>query len=175
MSAQDPITEMLKSDVSIPKSDMIDVKGRLDYTAEVNYEFKVQKNLGSIAGQNLRLRRTRTLRGPRTDDDEDLRNRVDDAEDDGIITEAENHDMWLLDLIFSGRRRDDGMEVLVAAEISITASDNDIVRARNRADVLHKVTSAETIPVVIADRIDQERRQAAEQDGAVVITVPEVW
>ena len=163
----------LKSDVSILKSDMIYVKGRLDNTAGANYEFKVQKNLGSIAGQNLRLRRTRTLKGPRTDDDQDLRNRVDEAEDNGIITESENHDMWLLDLIFSGQRRDDGKEVLVAAEISITAGDNDIARVRNRAEVLNKVTGTETIPVVIADHIDQERQEAAEQAGVVIIPVPE--
>ena len=173
MSTQDPITEMLKSDVSIPKSDMIDVKGLLDYTAEVNYEFKVQKNLGSIAGQNLRLRRTRTLKGPRTDDDQDLRNRVDEAEDNGIITESENHDMWLLDLIFSGRRRDDGKEVLVAAEISITAGNDDVSRAKERSETLRKATDTETIPVVIAEHIDQERYEAAEQAGVVVITVSE--
>ena len=164
---------ILKSDLSILKSDMVYVKGRLDNTAGVNYEFKVQKNLGSIAGQHLRLRRTRTLRGPRTDDDQDLRDRVDEAEDNGTITEAENHDMWLLDLIFSGRRRDDGKEVLVAAEISITAGDDDIARARNRAEALRKATDTETIPVVIAEHIDQERHEAAEQAGVIVITVPE--
>ena len=144
-----------------------------DPISETNYEFKVQKNLGSIAGQNLRLRRTRTLKGPRTDDDQDLRNRVDEAEDNGIITESENHDMWLLDLIFSGRRRDDGKEVLVAAEISITAGNDDVSRAKERSETLRKATDIETIPVVIAEHIDQERYEAAEQVGVVVITVSE--
>ena len=144
-----------------------------DPISETNYEFNVQKNLGSIAGQNLRLRRTRTLKGPRTDDDQDLRNRVDEAEDNGIITESENHDMWLLDLIFSGRRRDDGKEVLVAAEISITAGNDDVSRAKERSETLRKATDIETIPVVIAEHIDQERYEAAEQVGVVVITVPE--
>ena len=134
---------------------------------------KVQKNLGSIAGQHLRLRRIRTLKGPRADDDQDLRNRVDDAEDGGIITESENHDMWLLDLIFSGRRRDDGKEVLVAAEISITAGDDDISRAKDRAEVLRRAANTETISVVIAEHIDQERCEAAEQAGVVIIPVPE--
>ena len=150
------------------------MEGRLDNTAGANYEFKVQKNLGSIAGQHLRLRRTRTLKGPRTDDDQNLRNRVDDAEDSGIITESENHDMWLLDLIFSGRRRDDGNEVLVAAEISITAGDDDISRAKERAETLHKATDNETIPVVIAEHIDRERQDAAEQAGVFIIPVPEI-
>ena len=150
------------------------MEGRLDNTAGANYELKVQKNLGSIAGQHLRLRRTRTLKGPRTDDDQNLRNRVDDAEDSGIITESENHDMWLLDLIFSGRRRDDGNEVLVAAEISITAGDDDISRAKERAETLHKATDNETIPVVIAEHIDRERQDAAEQAGVFIIPVPEI-
>ena len=171
----------LKSDVSTLKSDMVYVKesldkvnGRLDNAAGANYEFKVQKNLGSIAGRHLRLRRARTLKGPRTDDDQDLRERVDDAEDRGIITESENHDMWLLDLIFSGQRREDRGEVLVAVEISITAGDNDISRVKERAETLHKATDAETIPVVIAEHIDQERHQAAEQAGVVIIPVPEI-
>lgn len=192
---------VLKSDMDTLKSDMVYVKGRLDKVDErldnmderfdkiderfdkidgrldnaagANYEFKVQKNLGSIAGQSLRLRRVRTLKGPRADDDQDLRNRVDDAEDNGVITEPENHDMWLLDLIFSGRRRDDGAEVLVAVEISITAGDDDISRARDRSEVLRRATEAETIPVVIADHIDQDRYEAAEQAGVVIIPVPE--
>ena len=149
------------------------IDGRLDNTAGANYEFKVQKNLGSIAGQHLRLRRIRTLKGPRADDDQDLRNRVDDAEDGGIITESENHDMWLLDLIFSGRRRDDGKEVLVAAEISITAGDDDISRAKDRAEVLRRAANTETISVVIVEHIDQERYEAAEQAGVVIIQVSE--
>ncbi len=171
----------LKTDVSMLKSDMIYVKesldkinGRLDNAAGANYEFKVQKNLGSIAGQHLHLRRTRTLKGPRTDDDQDLRERVDDAEDRGIITESENHDMWLLDLIFSGRRREDRAEVLVAVEISLTAADNDISRVKERAETLHKATDTETIPVVIAEHIDQERHRAAKQAGVVIIPVPEI-
>ena len=177
----------LKADVATLKADMVYVKarldkiderldkidGRLDNTAGANYEFKVQKNLGSIAGQHLRLRRIRMLKGPRADDDQDLRNRVDDAEDGGIITESENHDMWLLDLIFSGRRRDDGKEVLVAAEISITAGDDDISRAKDRAEVLRRAANTETISVVIAEHIDQERYEAAEQAGVVIIPVPE--
>ena len=170
----------LKSDVSILKSDMVYVKesldkinGRLDNAAGANYEFKVQQNLGSIAGQNLRLRRTRTLKGPRTDDDQDLRSRVDEAEDNGIITESENHEMWLLDLIFSGQRREGGDKVLVAAEISITAGDSDISRAKDRAETLHKATGTATIPAVITAHINQERRQAANQVGVVVITAPE--
>ena len=177
----------LKADVATLKADMVYVKarldkiderldkidGRLDNTAGANYEFKVQKNLGSIAGQHLRLRRIRTLKGPRADDDQDLRNRVDDAEDGGIITESENHDMWLLDLIFSGRRRDDGKEVLVAAEISITTGDDDISRAKDRAEVLRRAANTETISVVIAEHIDQERYEAAEQAGVVIIPVPE--
>ena len=186
--------ETLKADVATLKADMVYVKarldkiderldkiderldkidGRLDNTAGANYEFKVQKNLGSIAGQHLRLRRIRTLKGPRADDDQDLRNRVDDAEDGGIITESENHDMWLLDLIFSGRRRDDGKKVLVAAEISITAGDDDISRAKDRAEVLRRAANTETISVVIAEHIDQERYEAAERAGVVIIPVPE--
>ncbi len=164
----------LKSDVSTLKSDMTHVRGRLDNLAGANYEFKVQKNLGSVAGQHLHLRRTRTLKGPRTDDDQDLRERVDDAEDRGIITESENHDMWLLDLIFSGQRREDRAEVLVAAEISITAGDNDISRVKERAETLRKATDTETIPVVIAEHIDQGRQEAAEQAGVFIIPVPEI-
>ena len=194
MSTQDPISEnyqqaiaVLKSDMATLKSDMVYVKGRLDKmderldkidgrldnTAGANYEFKVQKNLGSIAGQHLRLRRIRTLKGPRTDADQDLRDKVDEAEDSGIITESENHDMWLLDLIFSGRRRDDGKEVLVAVEISITAGDDDISRAKDRSEVLRRATATETISVVIAEHIDQDRYGAAEQAGVVIIPVPE--
>lgn len=177
----------LKSDVETLKSDMVQVKerldridgnlnrmnGRIDNMAGTHYEYKVLKNLASIAGQHLRLRRVRRLKGPYTDENQDLVERVYDAEDNGIITESENHDMWLLDLIFSGRRREDGKEVLVAGEVSITAGDNDILRVKNRAETLRKAAGTEVIPVVIAEHIDPERQEAADQAGVVFVPVPE--
>ncbi len=148
--------------------------GRMDNGFGANYEARVSGNIGSIAGQALRLRRVKTLKSINVPRDPDLDVITEQAETDGLITEAEYYDLWLLDLIFSGLDSPERNTALVAAEVSITAGNEDINRAANRADILKKATeNVNVIPAVIAANIDQERQSLANSLGVTVITFPE--
>ena len=148
---------------------MTGVKGRLDNLAGSDYEFKVEKNIGSLAGEHLRIRRTKVLKGPRTGLDYELTELVEDAEDNGVITEEQNHELGRSDLIFAGRRRTDGADLYVAAEISITIGNSDITRAAQRAGILELVTGQSVIPAVIGAHIDEDRATLATNNNVAVI------
>ena len=165
---EDDMVEV-KRDLAILKTDMIQVKGRLYNLSGSDYEFKVEKNIGSFAGEHLRIRRTKVLKGPRTGLDYELTELVEDAEDNGVITEEQNHELGRSDLIFAGRRRTDGADLHVAAEISITIGNNDITRAAQRAGILELVTGQPVIPAVIGAHIDEDRATLAHANNVAVI------
>ncbi len=161
--------DSLEADVAVLKADMIQVKGRLDNLSGSDYEFKVEKNIGSLAGEHLRIRRTKVLKGPGTGLDYELTELVEDAEDNGVITEEQNHELGRSDLIFAGRRRTDGANLHVAAEISITIGNIDITRAAHRAGILELVTGQPVIPAVIGAHIDEDRSALANANSVAVI------
>ena len=161
--------DRLEADVSVLKTDMAGVKGRLDNLSASDYEFKVEKNIGSLAGEYLRIRRTRVLKGPRAGLDYEFTERIEDAEDNGIITEEQNHELGRSDLIFAGRRRTDGTDLHVAAEISITIGNIDITRAAHRAGILELVIGQPVMPAVIGAHIDEDRAALANANSVAVI------
>ena len=161
--------DRLEADVSVLKTDMAGVKGRLDNLSGSDYEFKVEKNIGSLAGEYLRIRRTRVLKGPRAGLDYEFTERIEDAEDNGIITEEQNHELGRSDLIFAGRRRTDGTDLHVAAEISITIGNIDITRAAHRAGILELVIGQPVMPAVIGAHIDEDRAALANANSVAVI------
>ena len=146
--------------------------GRMDNGFGTNYEIKVANNFGSIAGRNLRLRRTRVLKAAMTRADGNLNNMIADAEDRGAITEEQAVELLAVDLIASGRSRDNGHDVYVAAEVSITVADQDIARAAERAEYLARATGQATVPAVVGDNIAPEQEELARQRSVTVMLLP---
>ncbi|MCY3692627.1 MAG: hypothetical protein OXH30_11585 [Chloroflexi bacterium] len=146
--------------------------GRMDNGFGTNYEIKVANNFGSIAGRNLRLRRTRVLKAAMTRADGNLNNMIADAEDRGAITEEQAVELLAVDLIASGRSRDNGHDVYVAAEVSITVADQDIARAAERAEYLARATGQAAVPAVVGENIAPEQEELARQRSVTVMLLP---
>lgn len=146
--------------------------GRMDNGFGTNYEIKVERNLMSHAGQHLNLRAVRVLRGIMTGQDAEFNQVIESAVDDGKISWQDHDELMLCDLIFTGRARDGGEEVHVAAESSITAGDHDVERAQERARILRQIIGQDAIPLVICANIDDQRAQMARERGVAVIRVP---
>ena len=138
-----------------------------------NYEIKVEKNIGSIAGQYLQMRRVKALQWGRSDSDSDLMELIYQAEDDGIITGEQFDDLGRTDLIFTGQSKGSRANVQVAAEVSITIGDDDITRAARRSKILEVITSRPVIPAVIGAHIDEARTESADANGVAVVLEPD--
>ena len=146
--------------------------GRMDNGFGANYEAKAANNLGSIAGRDLRLRRIRVLKALGFPTNEGLGELIADAEDRGALTEEEANDLLATDLIAVGRSRDNGHDVYVAAEVSITVGDQDIERAAERAGYLGKVAGQATEPAVVGESIEPEQEALARRRQVTVMLLP---
>ena len=146
--------------------------GRMDNGFGANYEAKAANNLGSIAGRDLRLRRIRVLKALGFPTNEGLGELIADAEDRGALTEEEANDLLATDLIAVGRSRDNGHDVYVAAEVSITVGDQDIERAAERAGYLGKVTGQATEPAVVGESIEPGQEALARRRQVTVMLLP---
>ncbi len=147
--------------------------GRMDNGFGMNYEFKIAKNIYSIAGQQLGLRRVRLLRGGADGVTPQFADFIEEAVDQGILDHHQATEIFSADLIFTGRRLDTGEEVHMVAELSITIGDEDITRAAGRAATLRSVVPQPVLPAVIGVRIDDTRAAAASASQVSVAISPE--
>jgi hypothetical protein len=169
----EPAMSELREEQRETRADLRKTDGRLDRGFGANYEAKVTSNIRSILGQQLGIRNSRVLKGPNLRNDEDLEQLLEEAESRGAITEEEADELLLLDLIVAGTQRADHARVYVAAEVSITANQDDVNRAADRADILRRVTGLPSRPVVIADRMAESYRQLADEKEVAVAIYPE--
>ena len=165
--------KQLQSDMAETRTDVRRIDGRLDRGFGANYEAKVAQNVRSILGQQAGVRSSSVLKGPSLRTDPDFDQQVESAEASGVITEDESDELLLLDLIVSGTRRGNPERVYAGIEVSITANDDDVNRAADRAQILRKVTGGPVMAVVIADRVEAQQRELAARREVAVAVHPE--
>ena len=149
------------------------IDGRLDNQSGMNYQLKVEKNILSIAGQHLGLRRTRVLRNSVAGFSHDLQEVIENALDEGSINDEQASQIWQTDLIITGQRQPEGTHTHLAAELSITVSDHDIHRSVMRAQILEHIIGTPVIPTVIGAHADEARTRLAEELRVSLALVPE--
>ena len=148
------------------------LSGRIDNAVGYNYQAKVERNLRSIAGQYLHLRNIVILRSSARDVSPEFDNLIQEAVDQGLITEEQSYEVWDTDLIFVGTSRGDATPIYVAAEVSITAGDTDITRAVHRAELVSQATRLPVTPVIICANVDDPRQALAARRNVAIIPHP---
>lgn len=113
-----------------------------------DYERKCREYAPSILGRTYGgLRRLRSIRR------EGLADSLDDALDEGKITQKERDDVLKADMVMKAVSKRTGKDVYLAVEISVTADRHDVGRALQRAAALEKTFGDSGIGVVIARTI----------------------
>ena len=147
--------------------------GRVDNGLGTYYEYKADKAARRLADRYLDLLRVRVLQGAQTGFDNEFAELLDDARMTGLVSQDQFQEILQLDLVFAAKRNSDGADVHVAAEVSITTGDSDIVRAARRAALLADITGNPVMPAVISAHIDDGRKTLAAQQGVTVMLLPE--
>ena len=129
-----------------------------DNLVEQSYEMKVADNLHSLLRQHLGLRNTRILKGPNREADKEFAGALDQAQENGLITEEELAAALHLDIIARANTQD-GRTVCAAMEVSVTVQGEDVTRARDRAETIARATGTPAEAVVIVE--DAAGRAAA--------------
>lgn len=164
----------LKTEVSSLNVRVTRLEGKMDNALGTNYQNKVVRNLHSILGQHQNLTRVKVLRGYQNDPDADFMEQLYQAEEQGIITHQQSNDLLLVDIICTGRRRDNrDVEIPLAIETSITIGDSDVVRAARRAEILAAILNQPAQAAVIGDSVDQPRTALAADYQVSLILHPD--
>ena len=109
-----------------------------------DYERFVRENASSVLSRvGHGLRRIRVV------DKSDLADRLDDALDEGRITQDERDSAARADVVATAVDRETGETVYVVAEASVTLHDDDVVRARSRSAIVARAFGLDAIPVAV--------------------------
>ena len=149
------------------------VDGKLDNAVGANYENKVGRICRGLLGQQLGLTRVSVLYGAEARPD--FLELIYQAEEDGILTLGQVSQLLQSDLICVGRYRADPARLYLVAEASVTIGDNDVERARERADILSLVVDAPVQAVIIGAYIDAARTNLAAEKGVKFLSSPEEY
>ena len=99
--------------------------------------------------------------------DSQLNSAVARAVRDGRVSEDGYAGLFEADLVISAR---DNRHAVV--KVSITADEDDIIRAKERSGILADVTGGTVTPVVITSRLDPAQSAQAEAEGVRIFVIP---
>ena len=125
-------------------------------------ERKIHANIAGMVCTPLGIRRPRVLKSILAATVPELFDLLDPALDDGRISRAQFDSLMQTDIILAAREGN-AQPVYVAIEISRTVHDEDLDRARERADILAAASGVPALALVIGYIIPPpQRRKAAE-------------
>ena len=145
------------------------LEGKVGRLEGSDLEREVHVNIVNIAGRGLGLNRSRVLQSKIIPRGTELQDAIDDAEEQGIITEDQGSHLELSDVIIAARRKSDRQECYVVAEVSAGVRNDDITRARDRAQTLAVIKGTPVIPAVIGASIAPQQQALADREGVSVI------
>lgn len=95
---------------------------------------------------------------------------LQDAREDGLLTEADWEQLKSLDFLFRGRigRGADAPEAFVALEVSRTVDRNDVRRAHERAEILRRA-GLTAFSAAGGQQVTAGARELADEHGVVII------
>ena len=144
------------------------VRGLGDSVAELRgdvLESKLTSKIPPLIAQQFDVRRVYPMWAdgflpahPRT---EEFERTLEEAADEGKITDDDETRLRVTDLIVRSQRRSDRSTLWFAVEASGVINANDITRARHSADVLKGIHDQDAIPVVYGYQISDRYRELA--------------
>ncbi len=154
----------LEGDVAELKTGQARLDGNMNRLIGSDYERKAARRASRLAQRQLSLSDMRVIYAITMPDDNRLPELLDQAIAAGRIAAEEADELENADLILVRP----GQYVL--AETSVTVDENDVRRAKNRADLLAKATTTTTRATAIgAHALDSAVQYAAANDVAIMI------
>jgi uncharacterized coiled-coil protein SlyX len=149
----------LKSDVAVLKGDSLEVK--------------LHRRIRSLISQRLGMRRGQMMQSPVQDTSPELFVPVEEAADNGVITDAQETRLNSTDIILRAQRKSDGAQVWVVVEVSNSISRHDIERVQQSAEALGAVFPQDVLAVVAGYRIHPQDQEQADSAGVYTILIEE--
>jgi chromosome segregation ATPase len=81
------------------------------------------------------------------------------------LSETERDQLLAADVVVRGQQWSDRTPAYLVVEVSVVVNPKDVLRARQRALILERITGVKAIPVVAGDRISARARKLAAEEG----------
>lgn len=155
---------VLKDDVATLKDDVASLKGD-------HLEMRLQGKVHAMLGQRKRLRGIRVVCAAfPAGMNPEFANAIDDAADEGRITEDQRGRILSTDLIATARRRRSQGTIYVSFEVAHALDEDDARRVVETGDALARVfPKAETMCFVYGHSISERDKARAEAKGVEVV------
>ena len=145
------------------------VDSRLGRALGDNLEAKLERSIGPILARTFGLHDVHTLQSRFTMPNQEFNRRLAQAQAEGKITADQAFQLDRADYIVYGRQNADDAGVYFVAEVSWTLGQNDIDRARERADIMAAASGGNAIAVVIAQEIAPPQVEQAAAAQVILI------
>ena len=176
----------MKGDMIGLKADMADMKewrgettlrldrieGRLGNLEGAELERRVHSDIANIAARRLDLNRVRVIKSRIVLLSTEFLDAIEDAVEQGLITDDQGYRLGMTDIIISARRRSDRQDVHAAIEVSRSIADRDITRASERGQSLSAILGTPAISAVIGGNIGPPQQELADSLNVSTIILP---
>ena len=131
-------------------------------------EARVERRIHSLIYRRLEFRGAQILMSRSNPPNQSFHNFLQDAVDQNRITTTDVGQLLSADLLLRARLPDSTEQVHVAVEVSRTVGNDDITRARERADLLAAAAGTQGRAVVIGSIIPEPQRERAAALGVAL-------
>ena len=154
----------LETTVSGLESSVNAMRDELGTLSDYFYQGRAGRIANRVARRRFQLRQTSWAHLDDLDGRSSLSRLLDAAAEDPArdFTEDEASLVERTDAVIAGKAPD-GTDVYLLAEFSITIDKDDVDRAKERAELLHRATGAKTHALVIGESINDEAAAHAEE------------
>lgn len=161
----------MRADIDEMKVDIKDMKGDLSQLKGRQAERDTHRNIVNLLqGNHPGLRRIVILKSDLIPFATELNDRIDDAEDEGLITAEERKALRAVDLVVRAIDRDSRETIYFAVEVSRTVNNHDVTRAADRAEILGRIVQEQGVGAVVGGAVIPQAVQRAQERGVSVIT-----
>ena len=145
------------------------VEARLGRALGGLLEASLERSIGPILARTFGLHDVHTLQSRFTMPNQEFNRRLSQAQAEGKITPDQAFQLDRADYIVYGRQNADDAGVYFVAEVSWTLGQNDIIRARERADIMAAASGVNAIAVAIAQEIPPPQVEQAAAAQVILI------
>lgn len=166
--------EAKHSDLKTLRSDVKNLLAEVRWLKSKALETDFGHRAISVINLRFGLRRCRVVwgkTGAMAHHAESFAEQIEDAHENGRITDAQLARIFNTDVIVRCRRPSDSRTVWVAAEVAGRLDYNDIDRAVRSADALRLALGDDALPLVAGERIDPPDLARAQQAGVAFVNM----
>ena len=150
------------------ESGMTNLSSRFGNIIGSDYERRAAQSARRLVRLGLGIRRARVLLAKTAPDRNEIPELLNEAAENGIVSDDEADDLILADIILTGEGAG-GETAYAVCETSVTLYDQDVLRAKRRAGILQRASGLTVLPAVIGQSAPQGTLDLADRENVAFL------